>query len=238
MLIPVIILKEQFGVLPKSILHVGAHEAEEFSDYQKHWAEQNQAIYWVEGQPDLVEKLIEKLDKDKNVIISAYVWNTDGEVKDFMVSTNSQSSSLLTFGTHETKLPEIKIDRIEQVVTSRLDSLLDRELVFDFINLDLQGVELQALEGLGIFLNKTKWIYTEVNKEEVYENCTKVQDLDRYLKSFGFRRIITLWCPGLGWGDALYVKKLNIKIFKALLNFRLNQIILACKIFVIERIKK
>jgi hypothetical protein len=110
MLIPVIILKEQFGVLPKSILHVGAHEAEELSDYQEHWAEQNQAIYWVEGQPDLVEKLIEKLDKDKNVIISAYVWNTDGEVKDFMVSTNSQSSSLLTFGTHETKLPEIKID--------------------------------------------------------------------------------------------------------------------------------
>jgi FkbM family methyltransferase len=238
MLIPVITLKEQFGVLPKSILHVGAHEAEELSEYQEHWTEQNQPIYWVEGQPKLVEKLIEKLDKDKNVVISAYVWNIDGEVKNFMVSTNSQSSSLLTFGTHETKLPEIKIDRIEQVITSRLDSLLERNLVFEFINLDLQGVELQALEGLGTFLNKAKWIYTEVNKEEVYENCTKVQDLDRYLKSFGFRRIITLWCPGLGWGDALYVKKPNIKIFKALLKFRLNQMILACKVFVIERTKK
>ncbi len=49
---------------------------------------------------------------------------------------------------------------------------------------------------------------SEVNLEELYEGCCLIDELDEYLKSFGFERKITkLWDDGaVGWGDALYIK--------------------------------
>jgi|688.fasta_scaffold277295_1 FkbM family methyltransferase len=206
MLIPVKTLVEKFGVNPTSILHVGAHEAEELEAYKKVWKKLSQPIYWVEGQVDLAKALGSRLDSKKNVVIQAFVWNENGVELLFNVASNSQSSSLLKFGTHEMKIPEVQFTDSFRVVTRRLDSILPAKVDFEFINLDLQGVELQALQGYGAKIRTTKWIYTEVNREQVYEGCTNVRDLDAYLATFGFKRLATRWAIGLGWGDALYVR--------------------------------
>jgi FkbM family methyltransferase len=211
MLIPVQILKNYFGVRPKSILHIGAHRAEELKDYEKNWAPFAQPIYWVEGQPLLVSELRKRADLVDHVIVEAFVWDVHGESLNFNMSTNSQSSSLLEFGTHLIKIPSISVENVIQVQTARLDQILPKAMVFEFINLDLQGVELQALKGLGNVISHSRWIYTEVNKEEVYKGCTKVTELDSYLKEFGFKRVVTKWVTGLGWGDALYIHKSLLK---------------------------
>ena len=49
---------------------------------------------------------------------------------------------------------------------------------------------------------------TEVNREELYENCCLVEDLDSYLKNYGFSRVKTFWGGGT-WGDAFYAKNKN-----------------------------
>jgi len=112
---------------------------------------------------------------------------------------------LLDFGSHATDYPQVKVQVEYTVVTSRLDAILPTICNFDFINLDLQGVELQALMGLGEYLVNAKWIYTEVNAKHVYKDCTLVGDLDQYLQQYQFRRVATRWVRGKGWGDALYV---------------------------------
>jgi hypothetical protein len=71
----------------------------------------------------------------------------------------------------------------------------------------LQGVELQALKGLGERVKNAKWIYSEVNKKMVYKDCTLIVDLDQYLKQYNFRRVATRWVYGKGWGDALYIQR-------------------------------
>lgn len=78
---------------------------------------------------------------------------------------------------------------------------------FDFLNLDIQGVELEALQGIGVYFEKIKWIYTEVNKSEVYKNCALIDDIDAFLKMEGFKRVATRWVKKQGWGDALYVRE-------------------------------
>jgi hypothetical protein len=55
-------------------------------------------------------------------------------------------------------------------------------------------------------MNQLKYIYVEVNKRELYEGCTRVDDLDQFLSDFGFKRKTTRWVLGKGWGDALYLK--------------------------------
>jgi hypothetical protein len=47
---------------------------------------------------------------------------------------------------------------------------------------------------------------TEVNRDEVYRNCAKIEELDNFLSSYGFVRVETTWDGGT-WGDAFYKKQ-------------------------------
>jgi len=205
LLIPVDTLMTKFGVNPKSILHVGAHKAEEQEEYSRVWGKLPHPIYWIEGQADLAQELKERLNPIEHRVIQAFVWDHNDVELEFNIASNSQASSLLKPGTLEEKSPEIQFQETTTILTQRLDTLLPIEVHFEFVNLDLQGVELQALKGLGEKLQAVKWIYSEVNREQVYQGCTSVSDLDAYLAKLGFKRIATRWARGLGWGDALYI---------------------------------
>lgn len=204
MLFSVTKLSKYWAIEPSGVLHVGAHEAEEAIDYElAGWL----PVIWVEGQALLAEKIRTRLDPKFHDVFQAFVWDTSGEVMSFKKTNNSQSSSLLEFGTHADDYPDVKCTEEYTITTSRLDDLLPLNQQFDFINLDLQGVELQALRGLGKKIEKTKWIYTEVNKKQVYKDCTMISDLDNYLNEYNFKRVVTRWVYGKGWGDALYIRK-------------------------------
>lgn len=188
---------------PSGVLHVGAHTGEEALEYELHgWL----PVSWIEAQSKLCIDLIKKLDPNNHQVIHAAVWEKSGITLEFNVSSNGQSSSILEFGTHASNYPDNVVLEKQIIETS---TLADLDLDFtkiDFINLDIQGVELQALRGLGEKIASIKWIYTEVNREDVYQNCTKIDELDLFLRECGFKRVATRWCLGVGWGDALYAR--------------------------------
>jgi sugar phosphate isomerase/epimerase len=74
------------------------------------------------------------------------------------------------------------------------------------VNLDIQGVELKALKGMGDYLKDVQYIYTEVNSDYVYKNCSIVGEIDDFLKQYGFSRVETSWFRDCRWGDAFYMK--------------------------------
>lgn len=203
MLISVEKLSRIWQVAPNGVLHIGAHKAEEAEEYERHnWG----YTIWIEAQSDLAEEISKKLDLSKNMVINATIWGESGIKLNFKVSSNSQSSSLLNFGSHQLDYPDVKITSSHEVITRTISEILTDESRFDFVNLDIQGVELQALKGMGQFLNQTKWIYTEVNKKEVYEGCSKISEMDAFLNTVGFKRVATRWVKRQGWGDALYIR--------------------------------
>lgn len=203
MLISVKELDKYWKIHPKGVLHVGAHLAEESSDYEAfRWGD----VVWVEAQSNLANTLRKSLDSTRNSVYEAVIWETDNEIKRFGVASNSQSSSLLQFSTHSESYPDIKMVEYYEVKTRRLDTLLAKAKIGNFLNLDIQGVELNAIKSLGSRLSEIDFIYTEVNRKEVYENCTKVTELDAFLNMSGFKRKATRWYRREGWGDALYVR--------------------------------
>ncbi len=196
-------LSKYWNISPTGVLHVGAHLGEEASDYEKFgWA----PVIWIEAQPNLVKILNSRLDPSKHKVIEAAVWEVDGETLKLHIASNSQSSSLLNFGSHTDSYPDITFVSEIDVSTKRLESVVKPEEMPNFINLDIQGVELSAIKSLGPLLDKVDFIYTEVNKVEVYEGCTLVKDLDRYLLANGFKRVSTRWYLKEGWGDALFIR--------------------------------
>ena len=65
----------------------------------------------------------------------------------------------------------------------RLKFLLDDYDIGEsnFINIDVQGYELEVFKGGTKTLEKVDYIYCEVNRGEVYEGNAMVEDLDEFL---------------------------------------------------------
>jgi FkbM family methyltransferase len=206
MLISPAVLAKKFGANPLTILHIGAHRGEERTDYlNSNWG--SHKITWVESQQSLVLELTHLLKDSSDEIVQATAWDISGVELDFHVSNNSQSSSVFELGTHSDNHPEVRYEQTYKVLTLRLDELFPKDSQFDLINLDIQGAELKALIGLGDIIARTKWIYSEVNKEAVYKSGALISDLDSYLRTFHFKRVATIWNPRVGWGDAFWIHR-------------------------------
>lgn len=196
------------------VLHVGAHKAEESIEYIQNGLADSNPVIWVEAQIKLVEELKTKLDPVKNRVYCAVAWNEDGIKKVFNLTSKSASSSLFELGKHQEYYPEIDVVERIEVTTMRLDTLLSDRDVFDFVVLDIQGAESQAIEGLGQRIKNVNWVYTEVSKSELYAGATTFANLERQLNDLGFTRVFTAWDRRAGWGDALYARNTVYQISK------------------------
>ena len=224
MLFDLIKLAKRWNVNPKKILHVGAHEGEELEQYRKL---QFEKITWVEAQPNKVVFLKSKFNLEECEVIEAAVWDEVGVQQKLKVTSNSQSTSLLDLELHKYFYPSIIVESEIHVTTTTLDHLFPEQR-FDFISLDIQGAELNALKGFSEGLKYATWIYTEVNKEELYSNCGLVHEIDDFLAHYGFKRVATRWTV-FPWGDAFYCKssslgkrRITIKLLWSLHQSRYN----------------
>jgi len=192
-----------FGVSTTGVLHIGAHLAEECGNYEKYaWT----PVTWIEANPSLVKILEEKLDRANHRVIHAVISDVQGQLTNFKISNNTQSSSLLDFGLHSHYYKNIYHVEDLEMFTSRVDNTMSPLDMPNFLNLDIQGTELQALKSLGELIHQVDYIYTEINKKELYLKCTLVEDLDLFLGQNGFKRVATRYYLRQGWGDALYIR--------------------------------
>ena len=113
-----------------------------------------------------------------------------------------QSNSLLKPKLHLVTHPSITFEGGEMVMLRTLDSFKITNC--NLLLIDVQGYELQVLRGAKETLETIDYVYVEVNKEELYEGCSMVEDVDDFLSEF--TRVETKWSR-YGYGDALYVKK-------------------------------
>jgi len=218
MLIPISHLKGYWKIEPRGTLHVGAHLGEEQSDYSDFGFE---PVVWIEAQAELVTSLKSRVSEPSRVI-QALVWNTDGDELSFKLASNGQSSSVFDFGSHKNQYPDIKVEKSQILLSSRLETILPDNLNLNFLNLDIQGAEYEALEGLGELLSEFDYVYAEVNRAQLYSGIRLVKEIDNYLLGFGFVRAATCW-TNAGWGDALYLKKdWAITTFRSPMKFKIR----------------
>jgi FkbM family methyltransferase len=203
MLIDLLYLKDKYKLNINGILHIGAHQCEEIMIYYKCGITPSNII-WIEGNPNIVEFMKKKgIPNLYNILVS-----DSEEIVDFIITNNGQSSSILELAEHKKEHPHIhEIARLK-LKTMRLDNFFKNnniDINFNFINLDIQGTELKALKSMETYLDKIKYIYTEVNEKYLYENCALIYEIDDYLSKFNFKRVETSMTSH-GWGDAFYIK--------------------------------
>jgi len=188
------------------ILHIGASEAEEIDVYlSRGWDE----VVWVEAIPEKYEIVCSKISNYPKMKAFKYaIWSISNKVFNFYQTNNGQSSSLYPLAKHAEVYPHIFVEKVINVSTITIDDLLSKHLSGwfpDFINLDIQGAEYDALVGGKSALKKAKYIYTEVSYENLYQDAALEPAVTKLLSKNNFSKYCEIKAMD-SWGDAFYVK--------------------------------
>jgi len=187
----------------KGIIHIGAHYGQEIPDYIDMGI---QDIILFEPLEENFNILAENV-KDLNANIVGHqiaLGSKPGRSTMYVSDHNRISSSILKPKVHLTHHPNVSFPGKEEVEVDCLDNF--DSFGYNFINMDVQGYELEVLKGAKKTLESVDYVYCEVNRDEVYENNAFVEELDVFLKGYDMVRKETSW-EGQIWGDALYVRE-------------------------------
>ena len=187
------------------VIHIGAHYGDEVTDYMNHGI---QNITLFEPLSESFDILQDRL-KDVNANIEGYQVALGSEEKTatmYLSDNEAMSSSILKPKEHLEHHPYIHFEGTEEVEVKLLDSFDIQGA--NFINIDVQGYELEVFKGGKETLKRIDYIYCEINRGELYEDCVQMDELDEFLGEYGFERVETYWPEDwYKWGEALYIKK-------------------------------
>ena len=197
-------LKKHFKKPLKGAIHIGAFHGEE-----KPWYNENgiSPIVWVEANPEYERVLKDKYPDD--IVIISGVGN-ENKTSIFNIANNGQSSSFLKMGTHLEQHPSVFFIDTINIEIKPMKQIIHENSIdinkYNFLNVDVQGYELEVLKGFEDIINNMDYVYLEVNTNYLYLDCPLIDEIDTYLDSYNLKRVETFITPN-EWGDALYIKK-------------------------------
>jgi FkbM family methyltransferase len=103
-------------------------------------------------------------------------------------SSGTQSSSLLKPSAHTEAYEDVQFTSTTQVSVVRLDEWATAHQIshVDFLWLDLQGFELEALKGSGDLLSTVSAVHAEVSNVQLYEGAPLYPEVLDWMANRGF----------------------------------------------------
>ena len=170
-------------------LDVGANDGIFTSNTAKLEFEYGWSGICIEANPDLIEKLNKNRPNSKN--IHAAVWN-ERKLVEFEIPLNNvkktQGDLLSRIYNIKRNAPGYKKDTITKLVpveaytiTDIVVSNMSMPYVIDYMSLDVEGAEIEALQGIDFDLIDIKFMTVEHGNRPGY-----LEEIHNYLKPFGY----------------------------------------------------
>lgn len=187
----------------KGVLHIGAHHGQEYKLYKSHNI--NNLIFFEPLKDNF--NILKMSVGNECILHNIALGNKFGLIEMFVETDNyGMSSSILEPKLHITQYPFIRFNKREMVEIKKLDDITFNKDNFNMINIDVQGYELEVFKGAVNVLKSIDYIITEVNVDELYLGCAKLNEVTDFLKIFRFE-LVEVDMSGGNWGDALFIKK-------------------------------
>lgn len=197
-------LVSKYSIKAHGAIHCGAHHAQEHADYV---AAGIKRFVYIEPCAAAFNVLKNKFAAHHHIqLFNVACGEVECEQVMYTGSQNEgQSNSLLKMQKHLQIHPGITLPNTELVTVKRLDSLGLAHKGYQLLVLDVQGFEGRVLKGAIETLKQINFVYTELSRDAVYENCTMVDEMDQLLGDF--ERVETGdWVGGM-WTDGFYIRK-------------------------------
>ena len=217
----------KYPISKGQVIHIGAHQAQEALIYDRY---EFDTVLWVEALPGVAAATSKLLGNfPRQHIVQAVCWSTYGIEIPFHVSKGEFSSSALPMKLHRLIWPGSGMTETINLESETVDRLTQGLERISLLNIDVQGAELEVLNGARDALSKTEFLFLEVAVRELYAGQGLLQDINKYLNDSGFGLIEYEINPETGDGSALYGnsvlcgEKLNLIYDSQFPNFQLNR---------------
>ena len=198
---------------PDLVMHIGGHKGQDGFEYRV-LTRNDARIIWAE--PNLANaEIIRKKFPDQQVLNMLF-WSKKNQFINFYETLDSQKSSakkpvgdLARSVVNETMLQSTTVD--DKIPKSSKKALMV---------LDVQGGEMEVLQGARKSFQKIKWVILEITSTGIeYEDIAVENNLDLLLAIHGFRKSIYRQSHNNEYKDQLYVRaSKNQIIFMRLLD--------------------
>ncbi len=186
--VPYALLKK---ILPANpiIIEAGAQFGEDTEWMSQMWPEGK--IYAFEPSPESFKSVQNIAQQNKNITaIQCALSHTKGEFAFYLAG--GASSLLKPTESFNNDYFHSDLEHPIIVPVTTLDEWAQDNNIttIDFMWLDMEGNELNALQGALNSLKNVKLIYTEVNLQRFWENCVMYNELTAWMNEHGF---IEIW---------------------------------------------
>jgi FkbM family methyltransferase len=202
------------------ILDIGACEGEDSMRYLRQFPTAKVLAFEpVPNNIQIIKQRITGSEKERFTLSPCAVGGKDGErrlhlssgrpphVADDGWDYGNKSSSLLEPADLMSKIHNwIKFESTIPVDVISLPTIFARYALeyVNLIHLDVQGAELEILEGAVSILSRVQCVWLEVADRAIYRGQPTAEDVRRFLELRGFSRILDLRTDG--FGDQLYIQ--------------------------------
>ena len=195
-------LLKKYKIEPKGVIQIGAHYGQENQVYNMLNIKNRAFFEPIRSNFEILKKVVGENHKLFNFALG----NVETKMEMYVETVNQgQSCSLLKPSQHLIQHPNIQFNLKEEVEVKRLDDVDINPDDYNMIIIDVQGYELEVFKGSKKILEHIDVIVSEINRDEVYENCTKIDELIEFLSEFGFELKEHHWL-GITYGDGLFIK--------------------------------
>jgi FkbM family methyltransferase len=175
------------------ILEAGAHNGSSTVLLARHWP--RCTIHAFEPVPSAFEELVSRCQpfRDRIFCNNAALGSQDAVLDMHLSGDGSagscQSSSLLAPSQkHEEEYNFVKFEKSVPVRVMRIDQWAEEAGIrkLDFLRLDMQGYEIEALKGAGSYLDGVAALQLEVSNVPLYQGAPLCGEVCQWLKKRGF----------------------------------------------------
>lgn len=166
---------------PKSILDIGANVGQFYNEIKNIFP--NSYYYLIEGS-ESCEVVLETFDVDYSICLLS---DTEKEV-DFYVRKNEPRCTGNSIYRENTSFYDDDQIIVEKKQTKTLSNLLNNQ-TFDLIKIDVQGSEIDIINGGLDIIKEAKGILMEVSLMEYNQNSPTKEFVYEYMDNLGFKPV-------------------------------------------------
>jgi FkbM family methyltransferase len=200
---------QKWKIQPKGIIHIGANFCNERGFYAQAGCDDSKVV-WVEAIPGICNRC--KQIFPHVTILNEAVSDSECDIEFMVSSNNGESSSILDFAEHAKIYPSVTEAGRIKMRTISLPNMLNKYNLdpnnYDFLVMDIQGAEMNALRGMVDVISKFKFIVLEVSIFELYKTQGLLNDVMDFLRKYGFS-LVDMDMNAEGWGDALFTSSMD-----------------------------
>lgn len=171
-----------------TVIDIGANRGQ-FSLAARHWAPKAHIIAFEPlSEPSAIYRKVFK--GDQNVKLHQSAIGTESGETTIHVSASDDSSSLLPISNIQKRLfPGTEEIRTETIKVGRLSDFISENEILPpaMLKMDVQGFELNVLEGTKDLIHRFEWVYAECSFQELYKGQALADEVIEWLRMHRFR---------------------------------------------------